>query len=211
MKLRVLMLCAVVMIVTPSTSFGQADSRVVVIPSAVIAFQPADKTYGSPYLEDYLGGIGWGGSLTVLAELKNFVVGAEINSARHSKVLTGRLVGPLDAFHSPIPTRLSFQESFVSALLGYSISERNLQVLGGPAITLGTPQLEGFPRDPDATQHWFVLTGGINWMLPSSRKIQFALGARYFHVFEKNDQFSGIGLAKSGLRANVGVSFGSAR
>jgi hypothetical protein len=53
-------------------ALGQADSRVLVIPSAVIAFQMQDKTYKSPYLEEHLGGFGWGGSIAVFGEHKNF-------------------------------------------------------------------------------------------------------------------------------------------
>jgi len=208
MRLRILLLCAFA-IGLPSASFSQGDTRVLVIPSAVIAFHHPDDTYNSPYLDKHLGGFGWGGAFSVLAERRNLVVGGEINTARHAKVLTGRLVSGLDEHRSPIPTRVSFQESFVAALFGYSTRERNVHLLGGPAITLGTPQNEVGPRNPAAPKHWLALTGGMNWLVPSFRQVQFAIGARYFYVFETRGEFAGIGLAKHVFRANVGVSFAS--
>ena len=208
MRLRSLILATAVLAI-PSTSFSQGDSRVVVIPSAVIAFQPADKSWGSPYLTGHLGGLGWGASLAVLAERGRFVVGGEINSARYEKELSGRLVSSLDENHVPIPVRVTFQESIVAALFGYS--GRNIHVLGGPGVTLGTPQFEGRNRSPDAPDHWFVLTGGLDVFLPASRQMQFAIGARYFHIFGTSGRFSTLGLQDSGLRATVGVSFGSAK
>jgi hypothetical protein len=200
MRLRSLVL-ATTILGLPSASFSQGNSRVMVIPSAVIAFQSADKTYASRDFDDHLDGIGWGGSVAVIGELKNFVVGGEINSARYSKEVT--------AFYST-PTRITFQETFVSALFGYSSSKRNVQVLGGPGFTLGRPHLEGFPQDPES-RHDLLLTGGVNLLLPSSRRIQFAIGARYFYIFADEHIIGQFGLGKSALRTSVGVSFGSAK
>ena len=200
MTLRTFLL-SVFVIGFPGVLFGQSDSRVVVIPSAVIAFQMPDKTYESPYLDRYLGGFGWGGSIAVLGEHKNFVFGGELNSARHSEELSGRLVS----------SRVTFQESFASALFGYAANRRNFQAIGGPAVTLGTPTYESGPRNPQAPDHWFALTGGANWFLPSSHKVQLAIGARYYYVFRSGDEFTNIGLGRNAFRANIGVSFGSAR
>jgi hypothetical protein len=183
----------------PVASFAQADSRVVIIPSAVIAFQMPDKTYKSPYLENYLGGFGWGGSIAVFGEHKNFVFGGELNSARHSKQLTGRLSS----------SRVTFQETFASALFGYAGNQRTFQALGGPAVTLGTPTYDSGPRNPQGPNHWFALAGGVNWFLPPSHKMQLAIGARYYYVFKNGDEFTNIGLGRNAFRANIGVSFGS--
>jgi hypothetical protein len=123
-----------------------------VIPSAVIAFQSSDKIYKSRDFSDHLGGFGWG-AMAVIGELKNFAVGAEINTARYSKEVT--------AFHSS-QRRISFQETFLSGLFGYSSNKRDVQVFGGPGITLGRPQTEGFHNGAESPGNWFVLTGGFN-------------------------------------------------
>jgi hypothetical protein len=52
---------------------------VIVISSAVIAFQSEEKTYASADFAGHLGGFGWGGSVAVLGDLRNFGVGAEIS------------------------------------------------------------------------------------------------------------------------------------
>ena len=200
MKFRLAILFAVA-IGVPSSSFGQADSRVIVIPSVVLALQPEDKTYTSPYLENYLGGFAWGGSVAVLGERKSFIFGGELNTARHSEQLAGRITS----------SKVSFQETFVSGLLGYSSDRRNFHVVGGPGMTLGTPEYQGRVRDPNATQHWFALAGGVNWLVPSKHQVQFAIGVRYYYVFAGGGEFSRIGLGTSALRGSIGLSLGSAK
>ena len=203
MRLRSLILATTVLAI-PSTSFSQGDSRVIVIPSAVIAFQSQEKIYASRDFDDHLGGFGWGGSVAVLGDVHNFAVGAELNSARYSKDVTA-------FYNSPIQTRISFQETFLSALFGYSSSKRNVQVLAGPGMTFGRPQIEGFAHSSDGQREWFVLTGGINLLLPSSRQSQLVIGARYFYLFDDEHVIGAFGLGNHVLRASVGVSFGSSK
>jgi hypothetical protein len=81
--------------------------------------------------------------------------------------------------------------------------------MGGPAVTLGTPHYEGTSRAAEATDHRYALTGGVNFLLPQSRPLQIAIGARYFFIFSDSDEFSSIGLGRHIIQATVGVSFGS--
>src|SRR5690349_17815035 len=173
---------AAVLIGFPAVTFAQGASGVVVIPSIVFVYQAPDKTYSSPYLDRSIGPFAWGASITVLGKQNGFTFGGEINSARYSEELTGRVVSTrYDEFHSPLPTQVIFQETFAAALFGYSDNQRAVIVVGGPAVTLGTPQYEGQTRSPQDTDHWYAVVGGINFLLPQSRQIQLAIGARYFY------------------------------
>ena len=195
----------------PAATLGQSASGVAFIPSIVFVYQAPDKTYSSPYLDRSIGPFAWGASLTVLGQQNGFTFGGEINSARYSKKLTGRVVSTrYNEFHSPLPTQVTFQETFASALFGYSDDQRTVRVVGGPAVSLGAPKYEGTRRAEEATDHWYALTGGINFLFPKSRQIQVAIGGRYFYVFSSdNDEWSRIGLGRNIFQATVGVSFGS--
>ena len=202
-RLRILLVFGI-LIGAPPLSFAQAENRVVVIPSVVFSYQSPEKDYASRYFSDHLNGFGWGGSVAVVGELRNFALGAEVNSARYSKEVT-------TYFQSPTSAHISFQGTFLSALFGYASSERTVQVVGGPGVTLGTPRIEGFPDNSDAQEHWFVMGGGLTVLVPSSGQIQFAVGARYFYTFIDQQRFGHFGIGKHALRASVGVSFGSAK
>lgn len=185
----------------PAAAFGQADSGVIFVPSAVFAFQPKDTYFGSPYLFDHLGGFGWGGALSLLREDGNLVFGGEINHAFHSKELSGRV-------SNETPRQVNFHETFLTGVLGYSDDGRYFQAVGGGGVTLGEPRSEGVSQNSEGANHWFVVTGGFNFFVPSSARVRVAFGLRYSYVFA-GDRYTYVGLSKNVFRGTVGVAFGS--
>jgi hypothetical protein len=179
-----------------------------VVASGTLGFQAKDETYKSPYLENYLGGSSFGGSMAVLGERRHVVFGGEVSTVRFSKELAGRVVSARDKFNNPIPVRITFQETFASGLIGVSNSTRTLQWLGGAGITMGAPRAENGSLDDQPVDHWFVASGGANWLVPMASRIRFVAGVRYSYVFSDRElQF--VGLGHHAIRANVGVGFGS--
>jgi hypothetical protein len=67
-------------------------------------------------------------------------------------------------------TRVSFHETFLVGLVGYTNDRRTILAVGGAGTTLGAPQYEGRTRDAGASDHWVVLTGGFNVIAPFSAR-----------------------------------------
>ena len=194
-------LLGVLAIPQPATAQGTTtDSGVDVTASFVTSFQSVDTYYQGPYLENHLGGVGFGGAVATAWSKNRFVLDGEVSSAIISKDLSGRLVGD-DA------VEVRFQETLVSAQAGYSTRNRRFRAFGGVALRFGLPEVEG-TKVSWTDVRLVVPTGGIDFSQPIASSASLAFGVRYFFVDRTPEQRS-LGLGKHLLRFGVGISFGT--
>lgn len=105
--------------------------------------QPSVGTYGPPYLDKGLGGIGPGLAVGIEGSARGFVAGAEFSTATIEVDHTGRAVGGA-ATGRLRDSLISFR---AGAILGAS-QEASVAGVAGLSIVAGTPALDGVPIEP---------------------------------------------------------------
>jgi hypothetical protein len=184
--------------------------------SGLISIQPVDDAYvGGPYLNEGIGGagFGFGAGINVITPV-GFVAAVEYSTARFEQEQYGRLVGGGYATEA-VPHTTRLHDSLLTVLGGVALGAGPTRVVvqGGLSAKLDSPTVNGEPREASEVNRDqglpFVPTGGLDLLRSLSPRASAMFSVRYsFTDRAENHQYLGIGphilRVGAGLRVRVG-------
>jgi hypothetical protein len=163
------------------------------------SIQPADNTYvgpEGPYLDQGLGGVGFGAAAAVaFVSAGRFCAALEGSTASLTANQKGRLVGG--------SAEGQLRDTLVSTLVGVATASRAFQVVGGISWLVGTPSLNGVAiTEPDSTHLAFTI--GFDAAHAMSARTALVADVRY-SIASRSERAVQIGVGRHIVRAGIGI------